>query len=108
MPQAIGAARQRAQSSDVEVTFLEGDVTRLRDLGVQPGYSLFLDAECFNHLDDAQRAAVGRKIDALAKVDATLLMLLWRRARRGPLPPGATPDDLARAFPQWRIVDDEP
>ena len=36
--------------------------------------------------------------------DAELLLLVWRSARRGPLPPGASRDDLTRTFPGWTIV----
>jgi SAM-dependent methyltransferase len=108
VPAALDRAKRQARTAGVELELLEGDVTALRAAGVEPGVSLFLDAECFNHLDDEQRLAVGREVDATAAADASLLLLLWRRAKRGPFPPGAGPDDLAAAFPGWRTVDEQP
>jgi SAM-dependent methyltransferase len=108
VPKAIRAARRRAQAAGVDVAFFEGDVTALRDSGVGSGFSFFLDVECFNHLNDSQRQAMGREVDAIASADATLLLLVWARARRGPLPPGASREDLERAFPGWQIIEEQP
>lgn len=108
VPKAVRTARERARDEGVEVEILEGDVTALRDAGVAPGFSFFLDVECFNHLGDEQRAKVGAEVNAVASDDATMLLLVWTKARRGPLPPGAGPDDLTRALPGWSIVDQHP
>jgi SAM-dependent methyltransferase len=105
---AIAAARQRARAAGVDVTFLEADVTALRGAGLTPAFSFLLDMECFNHLDDAQRLAMGREVNAVASNDATMLLLGWARARRGPLPPGVDEDGLTAAFPGWRIVREHP
>lgn len=106
VPRAVESARRRAQEARVDVTFFEGDVTELRSVGLGSGFSFLLDVECFNHLKDAQRAALGREANAVASPDATMLLLVWARARRGPLPPGARPSDLTDAFPGWQIVDE--
>lgn len=106
--QAVQAARQRAQAAGVDAEFVEGDVAALRDAGIGSSFSFFLDVECFNHLSDDQRIAVGREVDAVAEADATMLLLGWRRAARGPLPPGVEVDDLRAAFPNWKIVNQEP
>lgn len=108
VPKAVLAARRRAQAAGVDVELFEGDVTALRDAGVGSGFSFFLDVECFNHLNDSQRQAMGREVDAIASADATLLLLVWARARRGPLPPGASREDLKTAFPGWQIVEEQP
>lgn len=108
VPKAVDAARRRALASSVDVPFFEGDVTALRDAGVGSGFSFFLDVECFNHLNDAERRTMGREVDAVASADATLLLLVWTRARRGPLPPGADGEDLQTAFPGWEIIDEQP
>jgi SAM-dependent methyltransferase len=107
VPKAIRAARRRARDEDVDVTFVEGDVTALRSAGIGPGFSFVLDIECFNHLTDAQRASVGREVNAVATTDATMIVLVWSRARRGPFPPGARPDDLTAAFSGWEIVGEQ-
>jgi SAM-dependent methyltransferase len=106
VPTAIEAARRRAREANVDVAFFDGDVTALHSAGVGSGFSLLLDVECFNHLSDSQRVAVGREVSAVALPDATMLLLVWARARRGPLPPGANRDDLTTAFSGWRIVDE--
>jgi SAM-dependent methyltransferase len=108
VPKAIASARRRAEADGTEVRFVEGDVAAMREAGVGSGFSLLLDVECFNHLSDAQRQAVGREVDAVASADATLLLLVWSRARRGPLPPGASDEDLDAAFPGWTIVEERP
>ncbi|MGH9049150.1 MAG: class I SAM-dependent methyltransferase [Acidimicrobiia bacterium] len=108
IPKAVEAARRRAQTAGVDVAFFEGDVTALRSAGVGSGFSFLLDVECFNHLNDSQREAMGREVDAVAAADATLLLLVWARARRGPLPPGASREDLQTAFPGWQVVDEQP
>jgi hypothetical protein len=95
-----------ALDAGVEAAFVEGDVTALRTAGVGSGFSFVLDVECFNHLNDSQRAAVGREVNAVASSDATMLLLVWARAHRGPFPPGANPDDLTTAFFGWQIVDE--
>jgi SAM-dependent methyltransferase len=104
VPRAVELARQRSHDAEVTVRFVEGDVTNLERAGVGDGFRLFLDAECFNHLTDDQRRGFARGVDALAGPDAELLLLVWRSARRGPLPPGASRDDLTRTFPGWTIV----
>jgi SAM-dependent methyltransferase len=107
VPKAIRRARQRAQDEGVDVSFVEGDVTALRDAGGGTGFEFVLDIECFNHLSDAQRAWVGREVNEVTTRDATMLTLVWRRARRGPLAPGARPEDLTAAFPGWEIVGEQ-
>lgn len=108
VPTAVRAARERVREEGAEVEILEGDVTALRAAGVAPGVSFFLDVECFNHLADEQRAKVGSEVNAVATEDATMLLLAWTRAKRGPLPPGAEPDDLTRALPGWSIEEQHP
>ena len=106
VPKAVELARQSAHQANVTARFCEGDVTDLEHAGVGDGFRLFLDAECFNHLSDDQRIGFGRGVDAVAGPDAEMLILVWRRARRGPLPPGANREDLAHFFPGWTILDE--
>lgn len=108
IPKAVRAARHRAQAAGVDIRFLEGDVTALREAGVGTGFRFLLDVECFNWLNDDQRTAMGQEVDAVASDDAALLVLVWARARRGPMPRGANREDLATAFPGWHITDEEP
>lgn len=104
VPKAVRKARKRADSAGVDVRFVQSDVTALRAGGLEPGFRFVLDFECFNHLDDAQRMAVGREVSAVAAPDATMLMLVWSPGRRGPLPKGASRDDIEAAFPGWTMI----
>lgn len=108
VPKAIAGARKRAQAADVDAQFVEADVTALRKAVVGSGFRFLLDIECFNHLNDEQRREMGREVTAIAAPDATMLLLAWRRARRGPAPPGASREDVEVAFEGWRLLGDEP
>jgi len=108
VPKAVRRARERAREAGVELRLVEGDVTKLREAGVGSGFSLLLDFGCFHdELTDAQRAAEGREATAAAAPGATLLMFAMRPGRRGPLPRGASREDIEAAFPDWEVVDEE-
>lgn len=106
VPKALRRARERAEQAEVEVELLEGDVTKL-DAGVGSGFQLLLDFGCFHdELSDEQRREEGREATAAAAPSATLLMMSWKPGRRGPLPRGASRDDIRAAFPAWSVIDD--
>jgi hypothetical protein len=50
---------------------------------------------------------MGREVSAVAAPDATLILDCFAPRRRGPLPRGASREDVERAFPEWRITDVE-
>lgn len=105
---AVAGARRRAHATGLDVDFFVGDVTALRAAGVGSGFSFLLDVECFNHLNESQRLAMGREVNAVATAEATMLLLGWAPARRGPLPPGVDKGDLTTAFPGWQIAEEQP
>ena len=108
VPRAVRRARERAREAGVELRLVEGDVTKLREVGVGSGFRLLLDFGCFHdELTDAQRAAEGHEATAVAAPDATLLLFAIRPGRRGPLPRGASREDIEAAFPGWEVVDEE-
>ena len=108
VPKALRRARERAGQAGVAVELLEGDVTKLAAAGAGSGFRLLLDFGCFHdELSDAQRLEEGREATAAAAPGATLLMMSWKPGRRGPLPRGASQDDIRAAFPEWRPMDDE-
>lgn len=107
VPKAIEGARRRAQAEGVEARFIQGDVTALRDAGVGTGFEFVIDFECFNHLDRPQREAVGRELNAVTTPDATMLMLVWAPGWRGPLPRGASRQDIEAAFADWSLSDED-
>ena len=107
VPKAVRRAQERAKAAGVAARFVCGDVTALQSAGIGAGFELIVDFECFNHLSETQRQAVGREVSAVAARDATLLVLAWTPGKRWPLAPGASGRDLAAALPGWKVVDEE-
>ena len=109
VPKALRRARERAKNAGVDVQLLEGEVTDLGPSGVGSGFRLLLDFGCFHdELTDEQRKDEGREATAVADPGATLLMMAFKPARRGPLWRGAGREEIQAAFPEWKLVDDEP
>jgi SAM-dependent methyltransferase len=110
---ALSRARERVDEAGVEMRLVHGDVTALREAGVDSGFRLILDTGTFHGLTDAQRASMGREVTAVAGSDATLILDCFEPRRRGPLPRGASRADVERAFPEWdisgvEVADSEP
>jgi SAM-dependent methyltransferase len=109
VPKALRRARERAQEAGVELELLQGNVTNLDAAGVGSDFDLLLDFGCFHdELSDEQRREEGREATAKAAPGAALLMMAWPPGRRGPLPRGASPEDIQAAFPEWNLIDQEP
>jgi hypothetical protein len=104
---ALRRARQRVEEAGVEMRLVHADVTRLREANIGAGFRLLLDTGTFHGLDEAQRSAMGRELSAVAGADATLILDCFAPRKRGPLPRGASRDDVERAFPGWEIADVE-
>ena len=105
---ALARARERVRQAGVDVPLLHGDATDLRAAGVGDRFQLVLDTGTFHGLGSAEREAVGREVSAVAGDEATMLMLVWAPKRRGPLPRGASRDEVEAAFRGWRVTDVEP
>ena len=109
VPQALDAARKRAAAAGVEVQWVEGDVTRLEELGLREGYELFLDRGCFHGLPVGAQEACARGVDALAAPGATVLMFAFSPGFHGPAPRGISADELGQRFgEQWELVSSTP
>jgi SAM-dependent methyltransferase len=103
---AVEAARRNAADAGVEARFLHADITKADDLGT--GYTLLLDGGCLHGLaPTALRAAVSR-ISAAAEPGATLVMLAFAPARRGPLPRGLDAAEVRAAFAGWDLTVSRP
>ncbi len=107
VPKAIRGAQARAQAAGVNVRFVEGDVTALQAARVGSDFAFVLDFECFNHLNEVQRRAVGREVTAVAAPGATILLLVWGPGRRWPLAPGASRSHIDAAFPGWTVIGED-
>lgn len=108
VPKALRRARERAQETGVEVRLIEGDVTALGIAGVGSGFQLLVDFGCFHdELSDGQREEEGREASAAAAPGATLLLMAFAPGHRGPLPRGASREDIEAAFPEWTVIVEE-
>ena len=104
---SLERARERVQERGVEMTVTQGDVTDLSGAGIGGDYRLVLDTGTFHGLDADQRTAMGREVTAITGDDATVILDVFAPRRRGPLPRGASRDDVESAFPDWEITDIE-
>ncbi|UXA08889.1 methyltransferase domain-containing protein [Mycobacterium sp. SMC-2] len=111
VPKALAAARRKSAAAGVAPRFVQGDVTRLHDLGIGGGYTLLLDFGCFHTLPEDRRCAYVTSISRVAAPGATLL--LWGFKRPPPTAPmhaGMTLDEVRQRFGEtgWRVVCAEP
>jgi SAM-dependent methyltransferase len=104
---ALRRARDRVRKAGVDMRLVHGDVTALRAAGIGSGFRLVLDTGTFHGLNDAQREAMGREVDAIAAPDATVLLLVWPKRRR-PLIRGANRSEIEAAFRGWSVAGIEP
>jgi SAM-dependent methyltransferase len=103
VPHAVAQARKRAEAAHAVVDFRLGDVTRLPELGLEPGYSLVFDFGCFHGLKAAQRDAYARGVTPLAAPGARLLMMAFTRALP-PVPSGVSETELRERFgDSWKL-----
>jgi SAM-dependent methyltransferase len=105
---ALERGRERVRDAGVEVRLVNGDVTNLEEADLGSDFRLVLDTGTFHGLGSTEREAMGRGIDALARTDATILLLAWTPRRRGPFPRGVTESEIQAAFPGWNVSDEGP
>jgi cyclopropane fatty-acyl-phospholipid synthase-like methyltransferase len=104
VPRAVAQARKRAEAARSPVDFRLGDVTRLPDLGLEPGFDLVIDFGCFHGLKAAQRDAYARGVAALAAPSARLLMMAFGKAIP-PVSAGVTEAELLTTFgDSWTLL----
>jgi SAM-dependent methyltransferase len=104
---ALAAARRKASTAGVAPRFIEGDVTRLPDLGVGDGYDLVLDFGCFHTLPEDRRSAYVAGVTGVAGPGATLLLYGFKRPpKAAPIHGGMTVDEVQRRFcpAGWDLV----
>lgn len=104
---ALDRARERANDARVEMRLVCGDVTALGEGGVGSGFRLVLDTGTFHGLTQPDREAMGEAVSAVAAPDATLIIDCFAPRRRGPLPRGASREDVEAAFPGWEVINVE-
>jgi len=106
VPLALERARGRAEAAGVDVTWIQGDVARLEELGIEPGVRLFLDRGCYHGLPQHARAGYAAGIGALAAPGATFLLLSFAPNRRLGGPSGADEAELRERFgDRWELAE---
>ena len=94
VPRALEVARRSAERAGVAPKFVEGDVIRLRELGIDGDFNLLVDVGCFHTLPAGLRARYVASISSVASAGATLFLYafsprklrpheVWRHAGRG-------------------------
>ncbi len=109
---AIRSARAKAARAGVAVVFMVGDVTRLHELPIEPGFDLLLDQGCFHSLPHKAQPAYAREISQMARPGATYLLYAFGPQagdRRRPFfPHGVSPDDVRARFADFELVEARP
>jgi SAM-dependent methyltransferase len=97
--EAVELARRRATSANVRVKFVQGDATRLRDLGLDGGFDLIVDFGCMHTLPADLRPAYVQSVSDVARPGATLLLYGFARPPRfAPMTAGLTEAEVRSRF----------
>ena len=106
---ALTKARARARARGVEVTWAQGDVCRLDQLGIAQKFTLVLDRGCSHDFSDEQRDQYARALSATTRPDAVLLMFAFQPRKRGLGPRGVSEAGLIRHLgPDWKLLSSTP
>ena len=108
VPKALRVAHRRIRKAGVAARLIQGDMTSLRTAGVGSDFRLVLDLGAIHGLNNGQRNAVGREVSAVTSPGATMVLLAWMPANRGPLPRGMSRDDVQEVFPGWELIAEDP
>lgn len=98
---AIDKARSRAFGAAASARFIQGDVTRVKDLGIGDGYSLIVDSGCYYGLSGGQRDAYAAGVSRVAAEEALLLMAGFTKIPG--MGAGIDEDDLRQRFDGWQV-----
>ena len=76
---AVDVARRMAAAQAVPVQFVPGDVTRLSDLDIGAGFTLFMDGGCYHMIPAGRRDAYAESVTSVAAPGARLIMVGFSR-----------------------------
>jgi SAM-dependent methyltransferase len=112
VPRAIRTARAKAASAGVPALFIVGDVTRLHELPVEPGFDLLFDQGCFHSLPETAQPAYAQEVSRMARPGATYLLYAFgpqpEEQRRAFYPRGVTPDEVRGRFTDFELIEARP
>jgi SAM-dependent methyltransferase len=97
---AVEAARRKAAAQALPIQFVQGDVTRLEDLGVGAEFTLLMDGGCYHMIAADRRAAYADSVTRVAAPGARLIIVGFSRA----LGADSDPDEMLARLPGWRLV----
>ncbi|MET0994395.1 MAG: class I SAM-dependent methyltransferase, partial [Mycobacterium sp.] len=97
---AVELAGRTAAAEAVTVRFIQGDVTRLSDLDIGTGFTLFMDGGCYHMIPAGRRDAYAQSVTGVAAPGARLIMVGFCRM----LGAGMRREELLRRLPGWRLV----
>ena len=112
VPRAVRTARAKAAAAQLPVVFLVGDVTRLHEYAIDPGFDLLFDQGCFHSLPESAQPAYADEVTWAARSGATYLLYAFGRQsgerRRRFFPKGVTPDEVRARFSEFELVEARP
>jgi SAM-dependent methyltransferase len=102
---ALARARAKSEAAGVRVRFVRGDVTRLRESGIEGSFTLLVDNGCLHGLTGEGRDAYVREVSQAASPSARLIVMAFPAGLRRPGPRGIDPPEIEQRFsPGWRVV----
>jgi SAM-dependent methyltransferase len=104
VPEALAIARHNAAAAGVDLHFVQGDVTHVRDF-VARDFALLLDFGCFHTLPQDERAVYVDGVSEVAAPGAMLLLYGFARPPRlAPMPAGVSLDEVRQRFSgRWDV-----
>jgi hypothetical protein len=92
---ALAAALRNAAAAGATVRLIEGVVTRLEELGIGDGYTLLVDAGCYQMVPVVRRDAYAAGVTRVVATSALLLIVGFSKL----LGIGMTAEELRPRFP---------
>jgi len=110
VPEAISTASERARGAGSAATFVLGDVTRLREIGVRGPFDLVIDIGCYHTIPAGRRDAYAAEVAAVTRPGADFYLAgvphppaTWRLLGAG----GMTAEEIRRRFgAQFDLADE--
>ena len=108
VPRALDAARAKAAAAGVSLRCERADVRDMAD-AIGRDFTFLLDVGCFHGLKPKERPRHAEQVQLVSGPGSTMLMLAFQPGRRtpGPLPRGASPQELRDTFEGWELVADD-
>jgi SAM-dependent methyltransferase len=110
VPEAIATANERARDVGSAAAFVLGDVTRLRQIGVQGPFDLVIDIGCYHGIPAGRRDAYAAEVSAVTRPGADFYLAgvahppaTWRLLGAG----GVTVEEIRRRFGAYFDLKDE-